>query len=100
DGLFAFGPLAERKPSLMRVGIVGTPDGLARYRTWVKSITRYIPAANPEAAHQAAFPGFEAVFETRWPVEPAVEIPISGAEISRLIRISDRHLAIFETVSA
>jgi hypothetical protein len=100
DGLFAFGPLEERKPSQIRVGIVGTPEGLARYRTWVRSITRYLPAANPEVAHHAAFPGFEAVFQTKWPTEPAVEIPISSAEISRLIRIGDRHLAIFETVSA
>ena len=77
DGLFAFGPLAERKPSQMRVGIVGTPDGLARYRTWVQSITGYLPAANPEAAHHAAFPEFEAVFQTKWPMEPVVEIRIS-----------------------
>jgi hypothetical protein len=100
DGLFAFGPLAERKPSRMRIGIVGTPEGMARYRKWVQSITRYLPAADPEAAHQAAFPGFEAIFQTEWPSDPVVEIPISSSELSRLIRIGDRHLAIFETVSA
>ena len=100
DGLFAFGPLLERKPSQMRIGILGTPEGLARYRTWVQSITRYIPAAKPDSNHHAAFPGFEAVFNTRWPSEPAVEIPISAAEISRRIRIGDRHLAIYETVTA
>jgi hypothetical protein len=46
-----------------------------------------------------AFPGFEAVFRTSWPATPVVEIPVSASDISRLIRLSDRHLAIYETVS-
>jgi hypothetical protein len=99
DGLFAFGPLAERKPAQMRIGVVGTPEGLAEYRRWVSRINGFIPAANPEAPHQWPFPGFEAVFETPWPAAPVVELPISPTEISRLIRLSNRHVAIFETVS-
>jgi hypothetical protein len=56
-------------------------------------------SCNPDAPHQAPFPGFEAVFGTVWPPAPAVELPISPAEVSRLIRLSNRHVAIFETVS-
>jgi hypothetical protein len=99
DGLFTFGPLEERRPASLRAGVVGTPEGLAEYRRWVERITGFIPAANPDAPHQAPFPGFEAVFGTVWPSAPAVELPISPAEVSRLIRLSNRHIAIFETVS-
>lgn len=100
DGLFVFGPLVdERKPAQMRIGVVGTAEGLARYRAWVDSITGYLPALNPESPHHTAFPGFQAAFRTPWPTTPVTEIPISASDVSRLIRISDRHLAIYETVS-
>src|SRR5580700_9111190 len=100
DGLFLFGPLIdERKPPLMRIGVVGTLDGLFAYREWVAKIRRYIPAANPAAAHQFSFPGFEAAFKTSWPEKPVIEIPIPANEIAKSIRLSDRHLAIHETVS-
>ena len=45
-GLFLFGPLSEaRKPKMMRVGVVGTPEAISIYREWVRSINRHIPAA-------------------------------------------------------
>lgn len=100
DGLFLFGPLIdERKPVQIRVGVVGTAEGIARYRGWVQSISGYLPPLKPDSPHHLGFPGFEAVFKTSWPTTPVVEIPVSASEISRLIRLSDRHLAIYETVS-
>ncbi|MBV9570773.1 MAG: hypothetical protein JO056_05995 [Alphaproteobacteria bacterium] len=100
DGLFLFGPLVdERKPDVMRVGVVGTPEGLAKYRRWVIRANGYLPPLAFDVPHHTAFPGFEAAFHTRWPTIPITELPISGSEISRAIRISDRHLAIYETVS-
>ena len=81
DGLFVFGPLVdERKPAQMRIGVVGTAEGLARYRAWVDSITGYLPALNPESPHHTAFPGFQAAFRTPWPTTPVTEIPISASE--------------------
>lgn len=53
----------------------------------------------PNSPHHLAFPGFEAVFKTPWPIKPVLEIPVSANEISRRIRIADRHRAIYETVS-
>ena len=60
-GLFIFGPLEERRPSSMRVGVVGTPAGIELYKEWVRTITGFIPAARPDALHQLGYPGFEAV---------------------------------------
>lgn len=99
QGLFLFGPLDERRPSSMRVGVVGTPAGIDLYKNWVRSITGFIPAARTDALHQVAFPGFEAVFRTPWSADPVAELPISPADISKSLRISDRHVGIFETVT-
>jgi hypothetical protein len=98
DGLFLFGPLAERRPAQIRVGVVGRLAGLSLYRDWLDKAQRFIPAAEPETAHHLAFPGFEAIFQTSWPTNPIIEIPVSAAEIANSIRKTDRHSAIYETV--
>jgi hypothetical protein len=98
DGLFLFGPLAERRPAQMRVGVVGQLGGLALYKEWLGKARRFIPAVEPETPHHLAFPGFEAVFQTSWPILPIIEIPISATEVANSIRKTDRHNAIYETV--
>jgi hypothetical protein len=99
DGLFLFGPLEERKPADMRVGVIGTPKGIAIYRKWLDKALGFIPALDPESAHHIGYPGFEAVFQTTWPREPSVEIAVSANEISNSIRKTDRYKAIYDTVS-
>lgn len=100
QGLFFFGPLQDsRKPAAMRIGVVGTLDGLFAYRQWASQIRSYIPAPDSNSAHQFCFPGFEAAFKTAWPEKPVIEIPLSNSEIATKIRLSDRHRAISETVA-
>jgi hypothetical protein len=99
NGLFFFGPLLERKPAIMRIGVVGTPAGISIYRDWVRRIANFIPAARSDAANHVAFPGFEAAFKTPWPTEAVIELPVSPRDISRALRLSDRHVAIYTTVS-
>jgi hypothetical protein len=98
DGLFMFGPLIDRtKPGEMRVGVIGTPDGIARFNSWVKTVTGYLPAAKAEQ-HHLAFPGFEAAFKTAWPSQSVVELSISASEIASAVRVSDPHSRVFKTV--
>ncbi len=52
-----------------------------------------------DSANHSAFPGFEAAFRTAWPEKPVIEIPVAANDVARSIRLSDRHLAIHETVS-
>lgn len=99
DGLFLFGPLGERKPRQMRIGVIGTPKGMGIYRRWVERLQGFIPAKRPEAPHHLAYPGFEAVFQTEWTRSPMVEIGVSATEVSNAIRKIDRHKAIYEVVS-
>ena len=99
DGLFLFGPLQDKaNPAEMRIGIIGTPTGLKFFHEWAKSIRRYIPPGELDKPHHASWPGFQAVFGTRWPEEPLAELMVSEKAIYDSIRITDRHEAIFKTV--
>lgn len=99
DGLMWFGPVDSiQKPSMMRVGVVGTPKGMIYYRDWVKKINLPI-ATEKEAPHHIPFPGFEAVFSSRWPERPICSLEVPEKKILDAIRIRDRHQAIYTTVS-
>lgn len=99
DGLFLFGPLPDAAhPAEMRIGVVGTDAGLACFREWAKRIRGFLPSVNPDAAHHASWPGFEAVFDTIWPEEPITEIKVDAATLANTIRIGNRHEAISKAV--
>lgn len=98
DGLFIFGPVIDQtKPAEMRVGVIGTTRGLARYHRWVKKVSGYIQAAKAEQ-HHLAFPGFEAAFRTKWPTKPIVELTVADGELSHSVRLADGHERVFKTV--
>jgi len=70
DGLLWFGPIDDiQKPSVLRVGFVGSPKGFAFYKDWVKKINLPV-LTESEATHHIPFPGFEAVFNSQWPETP------------------------------
>jgi hypothetical protein len=100
DGLFLFGPpTSNQNPARMDVGVIGTAQGIERYERWVGSIARTIAA--PEKGKQEnkmMWPGFEAVFCIPWPAKPYTSCIIDGDELSRRIRIENRHEAIFNAV--
>jgi hypothetical protein len=100
NGLFLFGPIVDnRTPGEIRAGVIGTPRGVTMYKRWVEATGKFIAAASAEVQHQFPFPGFEVAFRARWPVTPVAEIAVSPIEISNYIRLSDRHKAIYQTVS-
>jgi len=100
DGLFLFGPPASNQnPARMDIGVIGTPDGVRCYKTWVKSIGGTIAApvkGKPE--NKMMWPGFQAIFGVPWPAKPFTTCIIDGQELSRRIRIENRHEAIFNAV--
>jgi hypothetical protein len=99
DGLFLFGPLSDvRGPSELRVGVIGRKEGLARYHRWVESINGFIPAERADAAHHAAYPGFEAIFGCKWPTSPICTLTIPDDAIWENLYRSDKHEAIFNAV--
>lgn len=100
DGLFLFGPPpSNQNPARMDVGVIGTTEGVRRYQTWVKSLSA--PIAAPDSGREEnkmMWPGFEATFGVPWPEKPFATCVIDGAALSRRIRGSDRHEAIFKAV--
>lgn len=99
DGLFLFGPLADAAhPAQMRIGVIGTTNGIACLREWARRIRGFIPSANADAAHHASWPGFEAVFATVWPENPIAEITVDAGKLADTIRIANRHEAISKAV--
>lgn len=100
DGLFLFGPPASNQnPARMDVGVIGTPEGIRRYETWVKALGATIAA--PESGREenkTMWPGFQAAFGVPWPATPFAKITIDGDLLSRRIRSEDRHDGIFRAV--
>jgi hypothetical protein len=100
DGLFLFGPPASNQnPARMDIGVIGRAEGIERYERWVRSIGSTIaPPEKGKEENKMMWPGFEAVFAIPWPVKPYTTCLIDGDELSRRIRIENRHEAIFNAV--
>lgn len=99
DGLYLFGPLQRAKAGAqLRLGVIGTAAGIARFDRWVVQIRKFIPALESTSPQHRPFPGFEAIFGVEWPVDPVIKIAITDAQIDSSLYISDRHQAVYGTV--
>jgi hypothetical protein len=100
DGLFLYGPpVSNQNPARMDIGVIGAPDGIRRYEKWVQSVGSTIaPPTSGKPANKMMWPGFQAVFGIPWPAKPFTTCVIDGAELSRRIRINNRHEAIYNAV--
>lgn len=102
DGLYLFGPADARgQPRAIRYGVIGTPEGLDRFRRWARAIGRFVdvPPRGPRSkaieAHHVAFPGFNEAFHANWPAEPPRAIvDIDARDLAQVLRISNRYEAI------
>lgn len=97
DGLTLFGPLDEAKPYGIRAGVVGPKAARDRFARWVAKIQKPI-IQTPLHAGRPPYPGFAAAFGIPWESKPAVELDVDPNEISRRVRIDDRHQRVFKTV--
>ena len=100
DGLFMFGPVVDSgSPKEMRIGIVGTKEGIRLFRNWSDRILRYIPPAVSDSPHHTPFPGFSELFDCTWPSEPVATLEVSAVKIAETIRGDNRRVSIHDTVS-
>lgn len=106
DGLYLFGPPHVDAPIReVRYGVIGTEQGLRRFRTWANSIAEFIDIPTPRFVGRSIepqhvpFPGFEQAFAAVWPPTPTTTISdIDPSEVSKCLRIANRHEAIKKTV--
>lgn len=97
DGLSLFGPLDQGKPYGIQAGVIGTRDGIQRFKKWVERIQNPILQATPKVA-RPPFPGFEAVFRIPWNPEPTLKIEVPVEELFGALHLDDRHQRVYQTV--
>lgn len=92
DGLVLFGPHQPLHPYSLRVGVIGLEDDLKEYRSFVTQLNKPIFSTQTKynitksfERSRPSFPGFEAVFNVKWPIKPEVEIKIEKLEIEKCL---------------
>ena len=103
-GLMNHGPLdvrAETAPQRVRVGIVGTPDGVEGIQAWVEHIGRGVEAK--ESKQPNLFPRFPGFGEgTDLPAPLSVDARMQGTirqrDLDSLFKSTDRNRVVEETV--
>jgi hypothetical protein len=101
DGLSLFGPLDRGTPYGIKVGAVGTKDGLRRFRDWVARIQQSVIEVDPDELFQLShppFPGFEAAFRIPLNPAPAIELEFKREDLNRCLFISNKHQRVYKTV--
>lgn len=97
EGLMQFGPVEfSRNPTAIRVGVVGTREGVELFQRWSNQFNSFRRAPS-DVRNSPPFPGFEAVFGAAWPLSPARTIVLSRTDVINSILLKDRHQALYRT---
>ena len=107
DGLYLYGPPSSAASiSEVRYGVIGTEEGVRRFRNWCDQAAKFIDI--PELSmrskeiepHHIPFPGFEQAFNAHWPAQP-IEIisDIDRTLLEQALKIRNRHEAVKSAVS-
>ncbi|QUL99574.1 MAG: hypothetical protein IMF26_04420 [Candidatus Fermentithermobacillus carboniphilus] len=80
----------------MRYGLIGTRDGIARFKEWVSAVQK--PIIGSGRAGWPFFPGFEAVFRVPISSEPYIERIIDQSALSRAVHLEDAYQRVYEAV--
>ena len=97
DGLTLFGPIENNKPYGIRNGVVGTKDGLRKFKEYLKSIQ--VPVVNANNVTRPFFPGFETVFRTKWSYEDIIHIELTDKELREVLYHADTYHRSYNTVT-
>jgi hypothetical protein len=101
DGLTLFGTFERGSAYAIRAGVIGTSEGIRRYKQWVARIQTPIMDLDKEGGpqiHRPMYPGFEAAFGIPWEVKPVLEITIPDGELEKHLYLDDKHMRVYETV--
>jgi hypothetical protein len=102
DGLFLYGPAGDvRQISSVRYGVIGTKDGVRRFREWsaILSTVVDIPVPGPRSRavepQHVPFPGFAEAFCAEWPSDPSHVIDdVDPIKLGQTLRVDNRYEAI------
>lgn len=101
DGLFLYGPLARKKKTQeIRVGVVGTPEGIAHFRDWARKLKQVVRVPPPgktekkDRLHLADFPGLEEAFGITFEPDECSTLLIPLKDIDNATLIVNLHEAV------
>lgn len=103
DGLALFGPADSKgieKISALHYGVIGTKNGIASFREFVKAIHRPVLTENHLSdALWPHFPGFEEAFHALLPFEPDSMGELDALALKDTATERDDHKRVFEVTS-
>jgi hypothetical protein len=97
DGLSLFGPI-DGSAVGVRAGVIGTPEGIRRFKEWAASVQQPVRPLSDEIAHPM-FPGFETVYGIPWNPNNALEVPLDAEALKKRYSLADGHKRVFDTVA-
>ena len=98
DGLTLFGPISRTKVSDIKLGIIGTSQGIQRMTNWLYKIQRPVKSLDNDLA-RPFFPGFEAAFEGSINFNAIQTIKIDPDKISHFLKYTDSHQRVYRLVN-
>jgi hypothetical protein len=97
DGLTLFGPFNKNKINNFTIGIVGTPQGISRMKTWIGKFLKPIMPLKRDVA-KPMYPGFEAIFGVTINLNSTIEIALDESKLSEFYRYSDPYVRVANMV--
>jgi hypothetical protein len=101
DGLFLYGPYNKpKKPKEVRLGVVGTKDGIRYFRDWAAQIKKRVEVPPPKKGekkdrlHLANFPGIEEAFSITFNENEIVACVLDYKSIDSASLILNHHEAV------
>jgi len=84
---------------VLRVGIIGATEGIHLVKSWLAKLPGPLPVKDPSKLHTSPWPGFQAAFGARLPLDPLATISLSRSAIETAARKSNRTDAVRSTVA-
>lgn len=97
DGLTFLGPYDSAQNYGVKYGVIGTSDGVRRFKAWVTKIQGPVREVDV-GRKRPPFPGFQAAFGIPWSPEPLVELVYNEADLLKCVLLDDPHKRNYETV--
>jgi hypothetical protein len=97
DGLTLYGPHQKGRVSSLSVGVIGTPEGIARFGRWMRKVQK--PMIPPQAdIAKPFFPGFEESFGLDFDTQQFTHLVIDDSVLETFFRYTDDHVRIANIV--
>lgn len=97
DGLALFGPLSNPRIYGIRSGVIATKAGLEIFKGYLSSIQK--PVYNGNNITRPMFPGFEAVFNSKWESDNIYYKEVTDSEIGKHLYNDSNHKRTYDLVT-